>query len=78
MIQSRHGTDYGPKFIREGGLIEKLTSHDNVVKDYGDVTLDLHPEDENLDISTKNPMTVGSASFEVSRLIDILNEVLYK
>ena len=66
MIQPRHGTEYGPKFIREGGLIEKLTRHENVVKDYGDVTLAVHPEDHNLDIITKNPMTVGSASFEVS------------
>ncbi|VDH90705.1 arginase [Mytilus galloprovincialis] len=71
--QQRDGTEKGPGALRNGGLLETLTSIGHDVHDYGDLPLDFSDDKEGQIGVAKNPKTVGHAS---KMIADKVSEVV--
>ncbi|KAL8589764.1 hypothetical protein ACOMHN_027272 [Nucella lapillus] len=63
--QPRGGTEHGPAILRENGLIAKLQHFGNKVIDYGDLSLEILPDDKPWN-NVKNPRTVGDINKQVA------------
>ncbi|KAK2826642.1 hypothetical protein Q5P01_020856 [Channa striata] len=63
--QKRRGVEHGPKVIRDAGLVERLSSLDYSVHDFGDVSFH-HPESDEPYMGVKFPRTVGAANKKLS------------
>ncbi|KAG7274660.1 hypothetical protein CRUP_004584 [Coryphaenoides rupestris] len=59
--QKRRGVEHGPKFIRDAGLLERLSLLDCPVHDLGDLKFH-HPEKDDTFMQVHNPRTVGRAN----------------
>ncbi|CAL8302017.1 unnamed protein product [Boreogadus saida] len=59
--QKRRGVEHGPKFIRDAGLLERLSNLDCPVHDLGDLTFH-HPEKDDTCMQVRFPRTVGRAN----------------
>ncbi|KAF6724110.1 Arginase, non-hepatic 2 [Oryzias melastigma] len=59
--QKRGGVEHGPKVIRDAGLVERLSSLDYSVHDFGDLNFPLLEKDEPY-MGVKFPRTVGAAN----------------
>lgn len=66
--QKRKGVEHGPKFIREAGLIERLSSLDCPVHDLGDLQFH-HLEKDDPFLQTKFPRTVGRANRMLAKAV---------
>uniref|UniRef100_A0A1A8PF18 Arginase n=1 Tax=Nothobranchius rachovii TaxID=451742 RepID=A0A1A8PF18_9TELE len=63
--QKRRGVEHGPKVIRDAGLIERLSSLDYSVHDFGDLSFQ-HFEKDEPSLGVNFPRTVGAASQKLS------------
>ncbi|KAM8915645.1 arginase-2, mitochondrial [Spinachia spinachia] len=63
--QKRGGVERGPKFIRDAGLLERLSGLDYAVHDFGDLSFH-HVEDDEPYMNVKFPRTVGAANKTLS------------
>uniref|UniRef100_A0A7N6BEY7 Arginase n=1 Tax=Anabas testudineus TaxID=64144 RepID=A0A7N6BEY7_ANATE len=63
--QKRRGVEHGPKVIRDAGLMERLSSLDYSVHDFGDLTFHHYEKDEPY-MDVKFPRTVGEANKTLS------------
>ncbi|CAL8274248.1 unnamed protein product [Merluccius merluccius] len=59
--QKRRGVEHGPKFIRNAGLLERLSNLDYPVHDLGDLQFQ-HPEKDEACMQVNFPRTVGRAN----------------
>ncbi|XP_014898789.1 arginase-2, mitochondrial [Poecilia latipinna] len=66
--QKRGGVEHGPKVIRDAGLIERLSSLDYSVHDFGDLSFHL-PETDEPHMNVKSPRSVGGANQKLSRAV---------
>ncbi|TSV02059.1 Arginase, non-hepatic 2 [Bagarius yarrelli] len=66
--QKRRGVELGPKAIRDAGLVERLTSLENAVHDFGDLTFE-HLEDDARYMNVPYPRTVGRANQILSEAV---------
>ncbi|KAM4540909.1 arginase-2, mitochondrial [Fundulus diaphanus] len=66
--QKRGGVEHGPKAIRDAGLIERLSSLDYSVHDFGDLSFHQLEQDEpHMDV--KFPRSVGAANKKLSSAV---------
>ncbi|KAJ0008733.1 hypothetical protein NQD34_016148 [Periophthalmus magnuspinnatus] len=63
--QKRRGVEHGPKVIRDAGLIERLSTLDYSVHDFGDLKFPKIESDEPY-MEVKSPRTVGAATKKLS------------
>ncbi|XP_058238651.1 arginase-2, mitochondrial [Hemibagrus wyckioides] len=59
--QKRRGVELGPKAIRDAGLVERLTSLEKAVHDFGDLNFE-HLEEDDRFMNVPFPRTVGRAN----------------
>ncbi|KAL7889221.1 hypothetical protein AOLI_G00014790 [Acnodon oligacanthus] len=63
--QKRRGVEFGPKAVRDAGLVERLASLEFPVHDFGDLSFQ-HLENDDHFMHVPLPRTVGRASQQVS------------
>ncbi|KAF7710795.1 arginase-2, mitochondrial isoform X1 [Silurus meridionalis] len=66
--QKRRGVELGPKAIRDAGLVERLTSMENAVTDFGDLSFK-HLEEDDRFMNVPFPRTVGYANQILSETV---------